>query len=72
MTSDRPTTPVPPPSLSDAAVLSDYRARRAADVDFRLGEALGAIKAPVLGSVFLRRAAKGYEKAVRAAGRSGR
>jgi hypothetical protein len=71
-TTDRPTIPVPAASLSDAALLADYRARRAADVDFRLGEVLGSIGCPSLGASFLKQAANSYQTAVRAAVRRGR
>lgn len=64
---ERPTIPVPASSLTDAALLADWRARKAAaDVEFRLGEALGAAGQERLAALFLRGAAKGYEGAVRA------
>lgn len=67
MNTERPTLPVPPSSLTDAALLADWRARKAAaDTDFRLGEALAGAGCERLATLFMGRAAKSYGRAVRA------
>jgi hypothetical protein len=64
---DRPTIPVPASSLTDAALLADWRARKAAaDTDFRLGETLAGAGQERLATLFMGRAAKSYGRAVRA------